>query len=73
MHFALVIFLVNIHTPAQPDPLNAGQEHEATATHLAQLSFCTLSIFHPRQQLNQSPPGGYVSNDGHAFTCKIQL
>src|ERR1700761_659187 len=37
----------------------------------AQPSNCTLPIFHaPLSIANPSPGPGYVSNDGHHFTCK---
>ncbi|KAH9059751.1 hypothetical protein EDB87DRAFT_1577415 [Lactarius vividus] len=37
----------------------------------AQPSGCTLSLFHMPLSIGLPPPGpGYVSNDGHHFTCK---
>ena len=52
--------------------LNSGPEHNATTHAAAQPSYCTLPILHPRQTLDQAPPGGlgYISNDGHAFLCR---
>lgn len=50
----------------------SGPEHNATGQTAAQPSYCTLPILHPRQTLDQAPPGGlgYISNDGHAFMCR---
>ena len=47
-----------------------GTEHQATADSKAEPSYCVLPIFHPLASPNAAPPGGYVSNDGHAFSCK---
>ncbi|KZS89200.1 hypothetical protein SISNIDRAFT_458932 [Sistotremastrum niveocremeum HHB9708] len=45
-------------------------EHEATATAAADPSYCTLPMFHPPHTLAQGNPGtGYISTDGHLFTC----
>ena len=34
-------------------------------------SNCTLELFHTPLNTETAPPGpGYVSNDGHHFTCK---
>ena len=45
--------------------------HQATAANAAQPSYCTEPIFHRRAAQNSAPAaGGYVSNDGHIFTCK---
>ncbi|KAI0723140.1 hypothetical protein C8Q76DRAFT_671490 [Earliella scabrosa] len=57
---------------AKCDRMCGGPEHNATAQGAAQPSYCTLPILHPRQRLDQSPPGGlgHISNDGHAFSCR---
>ncbi|KAG8924163.1 hypothetical protein FRC02_010615 [Tulasnella sp. 418] len=48
----------------------AGKEHEATSSAPARPSFCILPIFHPPQPLDWTGVGnGYVSKDGHAFSC----
>ena len=38
----------------------------------AQPSGCTLALFHAAVAAagGNTPPGGYVSNDGHHFACK---
>jgi hypothetical protein len=46
-----------------------GSEHQATTTNPAKPSYCTEPMFHP------SPVGimellGYISNDGHVFSCR---
>ncbi|KAI0774120.1 hypothetical protein C8Q74DRAFT_810377 [Fomes fomentarius] len=57
---------------AKCDRMCSGPEHDANTHAGAQLSYCTLPILHPRQRLDQAPPGGlgYISNDGHAFSCR---
>ncbi|KAI0751604.1 hypothetical protein C8Q80DRAFT_1158354 [Daedaleopsis nitida] len=57
---------------AKCDRMCGGPEHNATAGVAAQPSFCTLPMLHPRQTLDQRPPGGmgYISNDGHSFMCR---
>lgn len=59
-------------TIVHSDSLCGGTEHGATASRSAQPSFCTLNMFHEPQPQDALPPGatGYVSNDGHIFTCK---
>ncbi|KAL5492779.1 hypothetical protein ACEPAI_4226 [Sanghuangporus weigelae] len=57
-------------TFAKCDAMCSGPEHQETATNAAQPSYCTLPIFHPRAVLSQTPAGGHVSDDGHAFSCK---
>ena len=49
-----------------------GPEHTTELGEVrAHLSGCTLPIFHSPLSTINSPPGpGYVSNDGHHFTCK---
>ena len=52
--------------------MHEGREHttEGGRTN-AQPSGCTLPIFHALMRTEDAPPGpGYVSNDGHHFTCK---
>ncbi|KAH9039441.1 hypothetical protein EDB83DRAFT_1717346 [Lactarius deliciosus] len=36
----------------------------------AQPSGCTLALFHTPLSTGRAPPNGYVSSDGHHFTCK---
>ena len=37
---------------------------------IAQPSQCTLALFHPPIDAENAPAGlGYVSNDGHHFSC----
>jgi hypothetical protein len=50
----------------------AGREHTTEGGGAnAQPSGCTLPIFHAPMRTEDAPPGpGYVSNDGHHFTCK---
>lgn len=48
-----------------------GPEHTATSGGSGQPSYCTLPMFHPPRDPNAAPAGlGYVSNDGHHFSCK---
>ena len=47
-----------------------GPEHQATATNPAQPSYCVLPMFHPPASTDQATGLGYVSNDGHVFTCR---
>jgi hypothetical protein len=47
-----------------------GSEHSATAGGTGQPSYCTLPIFHaPRNPNRAAADLGYVSNDGHHFSC----
>ena len=50
----------------------SGPEHAATTSTPAQPSYCTLPLFHASQPSGGSPAGGmgYISNDGHSFSCK---
>ncbi|KAF8607194.1 hypothetical protein BDV93DRAFT_552935 [Ceratobasidium sp. AG-I] len=52
------------------DVLCPGPEHEATATEMAESSYCILPIFHPPQDQQIAPTHGYVSLDGHVFACQ---
>ncbi|KAL1684093.1 hypothetical protein EV122DRAFT_200466 [Schizophyllum commune] len=54
---------------AKCDAMCSGPEHAATANAPAQPSYCTLPMFHP-PQTNAGQGLGYVSNDGHHFSCK---
>ncbi|KAG8952848.1 hypothetical protein FRC03_012004, partial [Tulasnella sp. 419] len=55
---------------ARCDVQCSGKEHEATLSAPERPSFCTLPIFHPPQPLDWAGAGnGYVSADGHAFSC----
>ncbi|KAG2136644.1 hypothetical protein DEU56DRAFT_356200 [Suillus clintonianus] len=49
----------------------SGPEHTATTGNAAQPSYCTLPLFHPPMDPNNAQVGlGYVSNDGHLFSCR---
>ncbi|KAH9005432.1 hypothetical protein EDB86DRAFT_2825090 [Lactarius hatsudake] len=60
------------HTPATSKlSLVNGPEHLATETAPGQPSYCTLLMFHPPQSANDPVDGvGYVSHDGHKFSCE---
>ncbi|KAJ7583113.1 hypothetical protein C8J56DRAFT_202132 [Mycena floridula] len=51
---------------AKCDRMCPGPEHALPN----QPSYCTLPLFHPPQTSNQGIGLGYLSNDGHVFTCK---
>lgn len=36
----------------------------------AQPSYCTLPLFHPPETSDERVGLGYLSNDGHVFSCK---
>jgi len=56
---------------AKCDAMCSGTEHSATGGGAGQPSYCTLPMFHPRSNPNSPPAGlGYVSNDGHHFSCR---
>ncbi|KAG2340343.1 hypothetical protein BDR05DRAFT_889963 [Suillus weaverae] len=56
---------------AKCDSMCSGPEHTAAAGNAAQPSYCTLPLFHPPMDPNNAPVGlGYVSNDGHLFSCR---
>ncbi|KIJ61776.1 hypothetical protein HYDPIDRAFT_115606 [Hydnomerulius pinastri MD-312] len=56
---------------AKCDAMCSGPEHTAAAGNIAQPSYCTLPLFHPPMNPNTPPEGlGYVSNDGHHFSCR---
>ncbi|KAF9228244.1 hypothetical protein BS17DRAFT_877588 [Gyrodon lividus] len=56
---------------AKCDAMCSGQEHTAAAGSVAQPSYCTLPLFHPPMNSNTPAEGlGYVSNDGHHFSCR---
>jgi hypothetical protein len=53
------------------DSMCSGPEHTAAAGNAAQPSYCTLPLFHPPMDPNNAQVGlGYVSNDGHIFSCR---
>ncbi|KAI9455148.1 hypothetical protein BJY52DRAFT_1427134 [Lactarius psammicola] len=54
------------------DAMCPGPDHTTEGGGVSsQPSSCTLPIFHaPLRTTNSSPGPGYVSNDGHHFTCK---
>ncbi|KAG1809706.1 uncharacterized protein BJ212DRAFT_1448752 [Suillus subaureus] len=48
-----------------------GPEHTAAAGNAAQPSYCTLPLFHPPVDPNNTQIGlGYISEDGHLFSCR---
>jgi len=53
------------------DTMCAGPEHRSDANGTAQPSYCNLPIFHrPARQTDASADGiGYVSGEGHRFSC----
>ncbi|KAF9228234.1 hypothetical protein BS17DRAFT_850512 [Gyrodon lividus] len=52
------------------DSMCAGSEHAATAGKPAAPSYCILPLFHsPLNPNSTRPKQGYVTNDGHQFTC----
>jgi hypothetical protein len=56
---------------AKCDSMCSGPEHTATAGNAAQPSYCTLPLFHPPVDPNNTQVGlGYVSEDGHLFSCR---
>ncbi|KAG2365210.1 hypothetical protein BDR07DRAFT_1399490 [Suillus spraguei] len=56
---------------AKCDSMCSGPEHTAAAGNAAQPSYCTLPLFHPPMDPNNAQVGlGYVSNDGHLFSCR---
>ncbi|KAG0697666.1 hypothetical protein DFH29DRAFT_984173 [Suillus ampliporus] len=56
---------------AKCDSMCSGPEHTATTGNAAQPSYCTLLLFHPLVDPNNAQVGlGYVSNDGHLFSCR---
>ncbi|KAH9029436.1 hypothetical protein EDB85DRAFT_2251894, partial [Lactarius pseudohatsudake] len=57
---------------AKCDAMCSGTEHTTGGGGAnAQPSRCTLELFHTPISTESVPPGpGYVSNDGHHFTCK---
>ncbi|KAG2340542.1 hypothetical protein BDR05DRAFT_937722 [Suillus weaverae] len=56
---------------AKCDSMCSGPEHTAAAGNAAQPSYCTLPLFHPPVDPNNAQVGlGYVSEDGHLFSCR---
>ncbi|KAG1805444.1 uncharacterized protein BJ212DRAFT_1391820 [Suillus subaureus] len=56
---------------AKCDAMCSGPEHTATEGNAAQPSFCTLPLFHVAMDPNTPLARlGYVSNDGHHFSCR---
>ena len=47
-----------------------GPEHAGDAETLPQPSYCTLPMFHPQSDPSVVPALGYISNDGHHFSCR---
>ncbi|EIW81351.1 hypothetical protein CONPUDRAFT_82336 [Coniophora puteana RWD-64-598 SS2] len=52
---------------AKCDAMCGGPEHTAPG---AMPSYCTLPMFHPPRDPTTAPATGYVSSDGHMFTCR---
>ncbi|KAF8267057.1 hypothetical protein EI94DRAFT_1731643 [Lactarius quietus] len=55
------------------DAMCSGPEHSVSenANGQPQPSYCTLPMFHPPKDTNERMDGaGYISNDGHVFSCK---
>ncbi|KAH7882014.1 hypothetical protein F5I97DRAFT_1939518 [Phlebopus sp. FC_14] len=58
---------------AKCDAMCSGPEHTAAAAgHVPQPSYCILPLFHPPQDPDTAAIEGlgYVSNDGHQFSCR---
>lgn len=56
---------------AKCDAMCSGPEHTAAEGNAAQPSFCTLRLFHVPMDPNNAPATpGYVSTDGHFFSCR---
>ncbi|KAF9231816.1 hypothetical protein BU15DRAFT_81945 [Melanogaster broomeanus] len=56
---------------AKCDSMCSGSEHFATPGKPAQPSYCTLPLFHPPvYQGDTQDKQGYISHDGHKFTCR---
>ncbi|KAK0217807.1 hypothetical protein IW262DRAFT_1560097, partial [Armillaria fumosa] len=55
---------------AKCDAMCPGPEHVGNAANPAQPSYCILPLFHPPETSNQRVGLGYLSNDGHVFSCK---
>lgn len=51
------------------DAMCAAPEHQATADAAAQPSYCTLPLLHGPREHGSDAVVGYISNDGHAFSC----
>ncbi|KAK0446846.1 hypothetical protein EV421DRAFT_1707226 [Armillaria borealis] len=47
-----------------------GPEHAGNTANPAQPSYCILPLFHPPETSNRRVGLGYLSNDGHIFSCK---
>lgn len=62
--------LCNLFQQEQPDHTGAGPEHAGDASNIARPSYCVLPMFHaPRDPSSDAPGAGYISNDGHQFSC----
>ncbi|KAG8215117.1 hypothetical protein J3R82DRAFT_8568 [Butyriboletus roseoflavus] len=56
---------------AKCDSMCAGSEHAASGGKPAVPSYCILPLFHaPLSVNNARPKQGYISRDGHEFTCR---
>ncbi|KAI6143621.1 hypothetical protein BKA82DRAFT_4181550 [Pisolithus tinctorius] len=57
--------------PFASDAMCSGREHAGDAGTLPQPSYCTLAMFHqPSDARGAAPAIGYISKDGHHFTCQ---
>jgi len=52
------------------DAFCPGPEHKATENSAAQPSYCNLPIFHTPLTRQAVRGGGYISIDGHSFSCQ---
>ncbi|KZP16668.1 hypothetical protein FIBSPDRAFT_794044 [Athelia psychrophila] len=56
---------------AKCDAMCSGPEHKSTSGGPSQPSYCVLPMFHAALNSNSAVQGlGYVSQDGHHFSCK---
>ncbi|SJL03909.1 uncharacterized protein ARMOST_07266 [Armillaria ostoyae] len=55
---------------AKCDAMCPGPEHAGDTTSPVQLSYCTLPLFHPPETSDERVGLGYLSNDGHVFSCQ---
>ncbi|KAF9231332.1 hypothetical protein BU15DRAFT_68422 [Melanogaster broomeanus] len=56
---------------AKCDTICNGPEHSAASGNAALPSYCVLPLFHPPLDPNTTPAdSGYISHDGHQFSCR---
>ena len=64
---ALLIYIATLNSSIYQGPEHTVEGGGANA----QPSRCTLDMFHPEADPAKPPAGlGYVSSDGHHFSCK---